>query len=87
VDLEKGFSEEEVKKGIDESYAEWAPGPDGFSFLFYQRLWDMKIYRFNFAMIILIPKEEEAGTLKKYRPIGLINYHFKIFSKVLNNRM
>jgi hypothetical protein len=56
VDLEKGFSEEEVKKGIDESYAEWAPGPDGFSFLFYQRLWDMKIYRFNFAMIILIPK-------------------------------
>jgi hypothetical protein len=60
VDLEKEFLEEKVKKGIDESYAKGAPGPDGFSFMFYQRLWDIKIDRVNFAMIILIPKEEEV---------------------------
>jgi hypothetical protein len=47
----------------------------------------VKVDRLNFAVIILIPKEEEARTLKKYRPISLINYSFKIFSKVLNNRI
>jgi hypothetical protein len=102
--LEREFFEEEVKRAIDESYAEGAPGPDGFSFLFYQKIWriikkdlmalmkgfvkgNIMIDRLNFAMIILIPKEEDARTLKKYRPISLINYNFKIFSKVLNNRI
>jgi hypothetical protein len=82
MDLEREFSEEEVKKAIDESYAEGAPSPDGFSFMFYQRFWgiikkdfmaliksfekgDLKVERINFAMIILITKEEEAMTLKK----------------------
>jgi hypothetical protein len=37
--LEAPFSEEEIKKAIDDSYAEGAPGPDGFSFLFYQKFW------------------------------------------------
>jgi hypothetical protein len=36
--LEREFSEE-VKRAIDESYAEGAPDPDGFSFLFYQKFW------------------------------------------------
>jgi hypothetical protein len=34
--LEAPFSEEEIKRAIDGSYAEGAPRPDGFSFLFYQ---------------------------------------------------
>jgi hypothetical protein len=34
-----GFSEEEIKRAIDSSYYEGAPGPDGFSFLFYQKNW------------------------------------------------
>jgi hypothetical protein len=33
----------------------------------------INIARLNFAMIILIPKEEKARTLKKFRPISLIN--------------
>jgi hypothetical protein len=37
--LEKPFSEEEIKEGIFVSYAVGAHGPDGFSFLFYQKFW------------------------------------------------
>jgi hypothetical protein len=35
---------------------------------------EINIGRLNYAMITLIPKEEEAKTLKKLRPISLINY-------------
>jgi hypothetical protein len=45
------------------------------------------IARLNYAMIVLLPKEEEAKILKKIRPISLINCSYKIFSKALNNRL
>jgi hypothetical protein len=48
---------------------------------------ELNIARINYAMIILIPKEENAKTLKKFRPISLINYSFKVFFKALNNRL
>jgi hypothetical protein len=35
----------------------------------------------------LIPKVEEARDMKNFRPISLINCSFKIFSKVLTNRL
>jgi hypothetical protein len=102
--MEADFSEEEILTAIKGSYAEEAPGPDGFSFLFYQKFWpiiksdlidvvkgfergEVNMARLNFARIILIPKEEGANTLKKFRPISLINCSFKIFSKALNNRL
>jgi len=47
----------------------------------------LNLDRLNYAKITLIPKEPEAKVLKKFRPISLINYSFKIFSKLLNNRM
>jgi hypothetical protein len=98
------FNEDEILQAINESYAEGASGPDGFSFLFYQKFWpiikmglmdvvkkferaEINIARLNYAMIILIPKEEEARSLKKFRPISLINCSFKIFAKTLNNRL
>ena len=34
--LEAPFTENEVREAVFSSYAEGAPGPDGFSFLFYQ---------------------------------------------------
>jgi hypothetical protein len=45
---------------------------------------DLDLYRLNFAMIILIPKENEARSMKKFRPISLLNCSFKIFTKVFN---
>jgi hypothetical protein len=43
--------------------------------------------RLNYAMIILIPKEEEAKSLKKFRPISLNNCSFKVFAMALNTRL
>jgi hypothetical protein len=43
---------------------------------------EINIARINYAIIILIPKEDEATTLKKFRPISLINCSFK-FSLML----
>jgi hypothetical protein len=39
------------------------------------------IFRLNFILVTLIPKEADAKTLKKFRPIDLTNCCFKIFSK------
>jgi hypothetical protein len=47
----------------------------------------LDLYRLNFAMITLIPKENEARSMKKFRPISLLNCFFKIFTKVLTNRL
>jgi hypothetical protein len=102
--LEDENFEEEVKRAIDSSYVEGAPGPEGFSFMFYQKFWpiikkdfmamikgfeqgEINIAKINYAMIILIPKEDETRSLKKFRPISLINCSFMIFSKILNNRL
>jgi hypothetical protein len=48
---------------------------------------DLNIARLNYEMVILIPKEENANTLKKFRPISLINYNFKVVVKAINNRL
>jgi hypothetical protein len=39
--LEADFSEKEVKDAVFGSYAEGGPGPDDFSFLFYQPFLDL----------------------------------------------
>jgi len=39
--LEAPFTENEVREAVFSSYAEGAPGPDGLSFLFYQKFWNL----------------------------------------------
>jgi hypothetical protein len=39
--LDADFSEKEVKEAVFGSYADSAPGPDGFPFLFYQKFWEL----------------------------------------------
>jgi hypothetical protein len=38
---------------------------------------EVNVARLNYAIIILLPKEEEATSLRKFRPISLINCSFK----------
>jgi hypothetical protein len=97
--LDADFTEQEVNDAVFGSYAEGAPGPDGFSFLFYQYFWDLvkhdlmlmisywnkkdlDLYRLNFSQLTLIPKEDDAVTIQKFRPIALTNCHFNFFPNV-----
>lgn len=41
----------------------------------------------NSSMIILLPKEKGGNTLKNYLPIGLSNFIFKKFTKILASRL
>jgi hypothetical protein len=103
-ELEKQFSEEEIKFSVFSCYPEGAPGPDGLSFLFYHKFWEvvskdvvamfndmfahkLDLFRLNFSMLTLIPKIEDVDEMKSFRPISLLNYSFKIFSKVLTVRL
>jgi hypothetical protein len=48
---------------------------------------NLDLYRLNCAMVTLIPKVENAKDMKRFRPISLINCSFKIFFKILANRL
>ena len=104
VFLQKPFSMEEIKEAVFGSYAAGAPGPDGLSFLFYQKYWDLikndlmalvkdfeagtlNVARLNYAIITLIPKEQDARDMRKFRPISLGNCSLKIISKAITNRI
>lgn len=56
--MEAPFSEEEIRLVLFESYAEGAPGPDGFSFMFYQAFWD--VIKSDFMSLV---KDFESGKL------------------------
>jgi hypothetical protein len=47
----------------------------------------LPIHRLNFGIITLLPKITDAARIQQYRPICLLNVSFKIFTKVLNNRI
>jgi hypothetical protein len=48
---------------------------------------DLPLFRLNFGIITLLPKEQEAKRIQQYRPICMLNVRFKIFTKVLANRL
>jgi hypothetical protein len=48
---------------------------------------DLDIGRLNYGVITLIPKIKEANNVKQYRPICLLNVSFKIFTKLIMNRL
>uniref|UniRef100_A0A453BVE3 Reverse transcriptase domain-containing protein n=1 Tax=Aegilops tauschii subsp. strangulata TaxID=200361 RepID=A0A453BVE3_AEGTS len=61
-DLERPFSEDEIKEAIMSSYASGAPGPDGLSFLFYQNFWDL--IKNDFMWMV---RDFENGVLDIYK--------------------
>jgi Reverse transcriptase (RNA-dependent DNA polymerase) len=47
----------------------------------------LDIAKLNRALICLIPKVVDTVTIKDFRPISLLNYSFRIFTKVLTSRL
>ena len=47
----------------------------------------LSIHSLNFGIITLLPKVAEAARIQQYRLICLLNVSFKVFTKVLNNRI
>lgn len=47
----------------------------------------LPLYSLNFGIIILLPKCAEAIKIQQYRLICLLNVSFKIFTKVVTNRL
>ncbi|XP_026399197.1 uncharacterized protein LOC113295052 [Papaver somniferum] len=95
---------EEIKNIIFEMDPESAPGPDGFSGIFYRSCWETIKYDLvaaiqscwrrkfipkgmNSSFLVLLPKTQGAKTANHFRPIGLSNVIFKIFTKVITKRM
>ena len=48
---------------------------------------ELPLHSLNFGVITLLPKKEDATKVQQYRPICLLNVSFKIFTKVLMNRL
>jgi hypothetical protein len=47
----------------------------------------LDLRKLNYGVITLVPKVKEAKTIKHYRPICLLNVDFKIFSKLLTDKI
>jgi hypothetical protein len=47
----------------------------------------LPLHSLNFGIIMLLPKKAEAVKIQEFRPICLLNMSFKIFTKVLTNRI
>ena len=60
----------------------------GFNEPFYEfHAGKLSIHSLNFGVITLLPKVADAAWIQRYIPICLLNMSFKIFMKVLNNRI
>jgi hypothetical protein len=47
----------------------------------------LNVLKLNHVMVCLISKEKDAKVIQKYRHISLVDYCYKIISKILANRL
>lgn len=48
---------------------------------------NLSLESLNFGIITLLPKNKEARKIQQYIPICLLNVSFKVFTKVMTNRV
>ena len=48
---------------------------------------DLRLFSLNFGIVTLIPKLNEVKKIQQYGPICMFNVSFKIFTKVIANRL
>lgn len=48
---------------------------------------NLPLFSLNFGIIMLLPKQKEATQIQQFRPICLLNVSFKVFMKVMTNRI
>nr|GEX14572.1 RNA-directed DNA polymerase, eukaryota [Tanacetum cinerariifolium] len=75
-DLERDVSNEEIKRAVWDCGIDKAPGPDGLTFGFYRRYWD-----------IIGNDVPNANMVKDFKPISLIGSLYKVIAKVMANRL
>ena len=96
-------SSEEIRVVVNDMDGSSAPGPDGFSGIFFQKCWSIVgpdvcqavqyFFRTGSAWYKFKPygaysqEIKEAITIDKYRPIVLGNFIFKEIKKILANRL
>ena len=97
--LQNDLSDFEIETAISQMAKDKAPGPDGLSVEFYTRCWPIvkllnQMYstqsidnRTKSGFITLIHKKGPKTEISNYRPISLLNYDLKIFTKCLTNRL
>ncbi len=97
------IQEEEILTAIKQSSQKKSPGPDGLPKEFYQQTWQIiknemtqimnEMLRGNFdrrltdGVIVLVKKKNRNNTINSYRPISLLNFDYKILTKILKTRM
>jgi hypothetical protein len=101
--LIESFAESKVKKAIFQMEHNKASCSDGFPAEFYQFFWEtiksdlmasfvefhkgsLPLDNLNFGVITLV-LEKQPTKIQQYRPICLLNVSFKIFTKVITNRI
>ncbi|KAM0867711.1 hypothetical protein ACQ4PT_041803 [Festuca glaucescens] len=97
--LDADFTLDELHDAVKTMPADKAPGPDGFISNFFKASWDLvgpdillafqQIAEGNYAGLhqlnmVLLPKCDDASSMKNYHPISLMHSFAELFMKVLD---
>ena len=98
--LNSRITHEEIKRSMFSIDDAKAPGPDGFSSLFFKRAWSevceavadffssgCLLHEINCTIIALVPKVTNPSSLHDYRPISCSNTIYKCISKIIATRI
>lgn len=97
------ISTNEIQQAIRSSAARKSPGPDGIPREFYARTFNIIHRELNLILnealsenfpaefvdgiIVLVKKKSPGNTVRSYRPISLLNFDYKLLSRILKSRM